>query len=264
VSIKNEMDVYDDAEVSSLTGETESYDNAFFPNVIRKRELELIYEVLMAEKPKFILDYGCGGGWLSRLLHKWGFKFVGMDISRNMVRNAKIVCHEADFIVCDAMRLPFRDNIFDFAIGISILHHLDFIRSTDELKRVSVIRSAFLFMEPSLLNPLSAFGRKMFPMEAHTDGEKPYTPEYLKKALRLAGFSVERCFSMFFLAFPVARFSKITGLNTPSSLVKLTYLFEDIMEKTPGIRNLNSNIVAIARKTVIPKFEKNYSISEKN
>lgn len=251
MSIEDEMHVYDAASVSQLTGETESYDNAFFPNVIRKRELELIERVLRSEQPKFILDFGCGGGWLSILLHKWGFSFVGMDISRNMVRNAKTVCHEADFIVCDAMRLPFKSSVFDFVIGISILHHLNLKRSTDELKRVSVARSAFLFMEPSLLNPLSAFGRKMFPMEAHTEGEKPYTPGYLRTALRLTGFRVEKCFSMFFLAFPVARFLKITKLKPHPTLVTLAYWFEGAMEKVPGIRNLNSNIVAIARTQMV-------------
>jgi len=145
------------------------------------------------------------------------------------------------------MRLPFKNNVFDFAIGISILHHLDLKRSTEELKRISNRRSAFLFMEPSLLNPLSAFGRRVFPMEAHTEGERPYTPNYLKKALNLAGFNVERCLSIFFLVFPAARFSRITRFSPPSSLVKLTYLFETIMEKAPGLRTLNSNIVAIAK-----------------
>jgi hypothetical protein len=102
-------------------------------------------------------------------------------------------------------------------------------------------------MEPSLLNPLSAFGRKVFPMEAHTEGEKPYTPEYLNAALNMAGFTVGRCFSMFFLAFSAARFSRIARLNPPSLLVKMTYFFEGVMEKMPGIRYLNSNIVAIAK-----------------
>lgn len=202
MSIEDEMQVYDAAPVSRVTGETESYDNAFFPNVIRKRELELIEQVLRDAQPKLILDFGCGGGWLSILLRKWGFEFVGLDISRNMVRNAKIVCADSDFIICNAMRLPFKADIFDFVIGISILHHLDLKQATDELKRVCLNPSTFLFMEPSLLNPLSAFGRRFFPMEAHTEGEKPYTPQYLKTALSLAGFCVERCFSMFFLAFP--------------------------------------------------------------
>ena len=247
MSIEDEILVYDNAEVSYSTGETESYDAAFFPNVIRKREVELIKEVLQAERPRLILDYGCGGGWLSLLLVRWGFDVVGMDVSKNMVRSAKLACHEADFIVCDAMRLPFRDGVFDFVIGISILHHLNLNNALSELKRISLARSVFLFMEPNSLNPLSAFGRKVFPMEAHTKGEKQFTPEYLKAALNLTNFNVERCFAIFFLAFPVARFSKITGLNPPSLLVKMTYLLEDALEKMPGIRYLNSNIVAIGK-----------------
>jgi SAM-dependent methyltransferase len=243
----DEMQVYDAAEVSNVTGETESYDNAFFPNVIRKRELELIEQVLKDKRPRLILDYGCGGGWLSLLLRKWGFCSVGVDISRGMIRNAKIVCPETDFIVCDAMRLPFKDGVFDFAIGISILHHLDLKRSTAELKRISLAQSVFLFMEPNLLNPLSAFGREVFPMEAHTKGEKSFTLNFLKSALNLAGFDVERCSAIFFLAFPVARVSKLARLNPPYSLVRLTYFFESVMEKMPGIKYLNSNIVAVAK-----------------
>ena len=247
MDIKNEMQVYDAAPVSLTTGETGSYDDYFFPNVIRKRELEIIKHMLEAEQPKFILDFGCGGGWLSLLLQKWRYKFVGMDISRNMVSNAKKLCKKADFIVCDSMKFPFKDSVFDFVIGISILHHLNLKRATDELKRISLAQSVFLFMEPNLLNPLSAFGRKVFPMEAHTEGEKPYTPEYLNAALNMAGLTVERCFSMFFLAFSAARFSKIIRLSPPSLFIKITYFFEGVMEKIPGIRYLNSNIVAIAK-----------------
>jgi len=230
-----------------LTGETESYDAAFFPNVIRKRELELIKQELQTERPQLILDYGCGGGWLSLLLVKWGFDVVGLDVSKKMVKSAKLVCHEADFIVCDAMRLPFRDEVFDFTIGISILHHLNLKNALNELKRISLVRSVFLFMEPNLLNPLSAFGRKFFPMDAHTKGEKQFTPEYLKTVLNLANFDVERCFAMFFFAFPIARFSKIARITPPLSLVKMTYFLESIAEKLPGIRYLNSNIVAVVK-----------------
>lgn len=247
MSIEDEINIYDKAEVCCSTGETESYDFAFFPNVIRKREIELIEQVLQAKRPKLILDYGCGGGWLSLLLRRWGFDVVGVDVSRNMVKSAKLVCHEADFIVCDAMKLPFRDGVVDFIVGIAILHHLDLKNALDELKRVSLSRSVFLSMEPNSLNPLSALGRKIFPMEAHTKGEKQFTPGYLKTALNLANFNVERCFTMFFLAFPVARLSKIARISPPLWLVKMTYVLENVMEKLPAIRYLNSSIVAVVK-----------------
>jgi len=251
MSIEDEMQVYDAAETSNTTGETESYDYAFFSNVIRKRELELIQRVIEVDKPKLILDYGCGGGWLSLFLLKWRYNFVGVDVSKNMVRTAKIVCPAADFIVCDAMKLPFKSDSFSFVIGISILHHLNLRNATNELKRISITQTSFLFMEPNLLNPFSAFGRKVFPMKAHTKGEKPFTPEYLNTSLVLAGFKVERCFSIFCIAFSVARFFKIARLRPSSNMVKTAYFFENVMEKVPAIRYLNSNIVVVGKITRI-------------
>jgi len=60
---KDEVVVYDKSKVSTVTGETESYDDAVFPNVIRRRQIDLIKSELQAARPKIILDYGCGG-WL--------------------------------------------------------------------------------------------------------------------------------------------------------------------------------------------------------
>jgi 2-polyprenyl-3-methyl-5-hydroxy-6-metoxy-1,4-benzoquinol methylase len=107
-----------------LLGKLKFMKKTFFTQVIRRRELDFIKQVIKAEKPRLVLDYGCGGGWLSRLMCKWGFEVVGIDLSKRLVRVAKSVCREGDFVVCDAMRLPFRNCSFDFIIGISILHHL--------------------------------------------------------------------------------------------------------------------------------------------
>ena len=100
-------------------------------------------------------------------------------------------------------------------------------------------------MEPNLLNPLSAVGRKLFPMEAHTKGEKQFTPESLRKILSLADFSVRRYVGLFFFAFPVARLLKIAGIKLHPSLVKMIYLLESFLEIVPGVRYLNSTIVAV-------------------
>jgi SAM-dependent methyltransferase len=246
--LENEVQVYENVEVSCSTGETKSYEETFFTRVIRRRELNFIKQVLQDEKPRLVLDYGCGGGWLSKLICKWGFEVVGIDLSKRLVKIAKFMCREGDFVVCDAMRLPFKDSVFDFIIGISILHHLPKLSMTfSECKRVSAFRAVCLFMEPNLLNPVSAFGRKFFPMEAHTKGEKPFAFGYLKAALGLAGFTVEKYFALFFIAFPIARLLKVMKMKPSPWMVKAFLLFENVMEKMPFIRCLNSNIVALVR-----------------
>ncbi|MEM0085042.1 MAG: class I SAM-dependent methyltransferase [Candidatus Methanomethylicia archaeon] len=247
--LKAEVQVYDNVEVSCFTGEIGSYENAFFTNVIRRKEIYIIRQVLQSEKPRLVLDYGCGGGWLSRLIYNWGLDVVGVDLSKKLVKVAKFVCHDGEFIVCDVMKLPFKDGIFDFVIGISILHHLPDLNSAlNELARTSMPQAIFLFMEPNSLNPISALGRKFFPMEAHTKGEKTFTFGYLKAALSSAGFMVERYFAIFFLSFPVARFLKIARMRLPLWLVKMSSLFEEIAEKIPCIRCLNSTIVALVKR----------------
>lgn len=246
--LENEVQVYDAVKVSPTTGETESYEDTFFNNVIRRRELDFIKPIVRSENPKLVLDYGCGGGWLSRRIYNWGFDVIGVDLSKKLVKVAKFVCRDGEFVVCDATRLPFRDSVFYFVIGVSILHHLpDLNLALKELARASVPRTAFLFMEPNSLNPLSAFGRRFFPMEAHTKGEKPFTFGYLKTALNLVEFSVERYFAMFFISFPVARFLKIAKLKLPLWMTELFLLFEKIAE-LPLSGYLNSNIVALARR----------------
>jgi hypothetical protein len=102
-------------------------------------------------------------------------------------------------------------------------------------------------MEPNVLNPFSAFGRRFFPTEAHTKGEKPFAFWYLKAALSLAGFRTEKYFAWFFTAFPIARLLKITKTNPPLLMIKVISLFENIMEKIPIIKCLNSTIIALAR-----------------
>jgi len=248
MSFKDEICTYDRVMVSIGAGEIESYEDSFFTNVIRRREIDFIKWTFQANKPRLVLDYGCGGGWLSRLMCKWGFSVIGIDLNRKLVKVAKLISRESDFIVCDAMKLPFRNDVFDFVIGISILHHLPDVKlALWELRRTSLSGAVFLFMEPNSLNPLSAFGRKFFPLEAHTKGEKPFTFGYLKATLILAGFEIERYFAMFFLSFPIARFLKIMGMKLPSWLIKIISLFEIFTEKIPLLNVLNSNIVVLAK-----------------
>jgi SAM-dependent methyltransferase len=74
---------------------------------------------------QLILDAGCGGGRYTRLLAEAGARVVGVDLSE-AVEKAAATCEEhspARIVQCDLLNLPLRDEIFDGAFSIGVLHH---------------------------------------------------------------------------------------------------------------------------------------------
>lgn len=137
MGIKDEIESYKNAVVSLDTGEIELWDHVIFPNVIRKRELGLVFTVLERTRPRKILDYGCGAGWLTKILISKGYDTTGIDASSALINSAVKSCGEGRFIVGDCMNLPFASGSFDCIIGSAILHHLDTARALAECRRVA-------------------------------------------------------------------------------------------------------------------------------
>jgi len=71
-----------------------------------KYEVDFIEEEFNLEKGAYILDVGCGTGRHSIELAKRGYKITGIDISENMIKEAKKACKNksvnVEFIVADA------------------------------------------------------------------------------------------------------------------------------------------------------------------
>lgn len=70
---------------------------------------------------KTILDVGVGTGRFSKPLQDAGFEVVGIDVSKKMINKAKEKGAKNP-LLSDACSLPFRDNVFDAAACIHILH----------------------------------------------------------------------------------------------------------------------------------------------
>jgi arsenite methyltransferase len=75
-----------------------------------------------------ILDIGCGAGWLARLIapqvHEG--RFVGMDISDEMVRHARRNCvdlENAVFIVGGVDEIPWESNFFTRVISVESAYY---------------------------------------------------------------------------------------------------------------------------------------------
>lgn len=68
-----------------------------------------------------ILDLGCGTGMLTVQLAGLCNKIVGVDSSQSMIEKAKEQFSNIEFMVCDALTLPF-ENEFDVVFSNAVFH----------------------------------------------------------------------------------------------------------------------------------------------
>lgn len=251
MSLENEIKVYNKAKVSLDNCEIDAYDEVIFPNVIRKRELEIIFDLINEINPKEILDYGCGGGWLSRIISSNGYDVTGVDLNKVLIDKARLAIPEAEFHAADCTNLPFKDNSFDLVIGMGILHHLDLEKSLKELNRVTKKNKYIIFMEPNKFNPPGFIGRMFFPLDIHTEDEAPFNPFELKKIIIKNGFKIKKLFYLFPYSFGISYLigkTRWSSNNSFKTFYKPFDLLERLLEKIPGLNILSSTIVIVMQK----------------
>jgi len=250
MSLKDEIQAYEKAEVSLDTGEIEFWDHVIFPQVIRKRQIRLILDMLESRRDLGkILDFGCGAGWLSKVLSSKGYNVTGIDASGSLITNAMKVCAKGNFIVGDCINLPLRDGAFDCIVGSAILHHLEPYQALTECHRVTGSNAVLLLMEPNKLNPIAALGRKLIRIQ--TKDENPFFPWLLRKALVRTGWIVCRFQYLFPYSLSLSYLFRSLGLGNSQAWSKICppiEVSERILEKVPYLNRLCYEIYVVAKK----------------
>ena len=79
---------------------------------------------------KKVLDLGCGSGWLSIFISKYGFDVTGIDAAKPAVELGKTWSGEdnikVNFLIGDILDLPFKESSFDAVVCNSVLEHFRF------------------------------------------------------------------------------------------------------------------------------------------
>lgn len=87
---------------------------------------------------RIALDLGCANGRHAEVLAARADRVVGLDISRELLVEARSRARErgfrVDLLVGDAARLPLASNVIDLAVYVATLHHLP----TREARRASL------------------------------------------------------------------------------------------------------------------------------
>jgi ubiquinone/menaquinone biosynthesis C-methylase UbiE len=85
-------------------------------------ERERLQDALAALPPERTLDVACGTGWMTQ--HLPG-EIVGIDASESMLEIARERVPHGEFVVGDALSLPFEDESFDRLVTGHFYGHLE-------------------------------------------------------------------------------------------------------------------------------------------
>ncbi|MBD3282315.1 MAG: methyltransferase domain-containing protein [Candidatus Portnoybacteria bacterium] len=162
-----------------------------------------------------VVDMGCGNGRLFNLFKNKNIDYIGIDISESLIQKAKEEYGD-HFKQANILNLPFKDNSFNQAWMIAVLHHIPSrelrIQALKEIKRVlkkngNAIITCWNLYQPRYFKILFKYTfRKIF-KKSKLDFKDVFIPwkrkniqryyhaftkKELKKELKKAGFEVKK------------------------------------------------------------------------
>jgi ubiquinone/menaquinone biosynthesis C-methylase UbiE len=139
--------------------ESENIVKSYYGEYRLQEPEETILKKLRAELPEMrMLDAGVGAGRTTYHFAPLAKEYVGVDISKNMIRACRRKFRNypkrVPFEVADARNLPFKDNCFDFVLfsfnGIDSVNHEDRLKTLHEIRRVTKNGGYFCFSTHNL------------------------------------------------------------------------------------------------------------------
>jgi SAM-dependent methyltransferase len=152
-----------------------------------------------------VLDVGCGTGAADQMLRPMVGSLCGMDISIEMVAQAKAVGADVDHRVYDGRILPFEADSFDLAFAFNVLHHVPPQDWTSFVRlMMSAIRPGGLcvVVEHNQLNPITRRSVRDCPFDEDAVLVKP---RELRRMFRMVGADVVAKWYILFAPFGGSR-----------------------------------------------------------
>jgi len=127
----------------------EKYANVFFNELEHKPLDKKLYELFASKvsKNKKCIEIGCGSGEVSKYLKSIGINIIGIDKSKEMIEQAKILNKNIEYIQGDVFKLPFENNSIDGIVAPYLIVNFSKIeikKSLQEMNRVMVSNSPLL------------------------------------------------------------------------------------------------------------------------
>lgn len=125
----------------------------FINRFIKKKvSFDRYIQLLQSDKKLKGLDFGCGIGRSTILLHEFDIDGYGIDISRNAIENAKIFAKSFNFNldnffqVYNGNEILFDNEYFDFVISDCVLDSMPFELAKKLVKNIENITKKYFFL----------------------------------------------------------------------------------------------------------------------
>ena len=202
-----------------------------------------------------ILDCGCGTGILLKDLDKLYKSSCGLDISYEMLRNARNWVHESDLIVGDIEALPFSEESLAAIVCRGSLHHVPLPQKALDEIYISLKKGGSLVLsEPCIDSITIRFIRKILYKKSNKFGEnhKAFASTDLEEMLNTSGFTIEKTKPLGYFAYPLCGFPDFIPLlnYAPFSkcITKFLISFDKFLSHIPIIKKHSWHVIILARK----------------
>lgn len=133
-----------------------------------------------------VLDLACGRSLFTEIEKDWEFQVFSFDIDRNLILHRAQVCPQNQWMVADAVSIPFRNQSFDALFAGEIIEHLsDTIQALREWSRVLKPKGLLILTTPNnkrLSNLIDGSTRPISPDHLHELSYNELKDELLPKA----------------------------------------------------------------------------------
>ena len=108
--------------------------------MLNDRLVDTVCDLSLKNKPKRILDAGCGEGFMIKEISKKNedVEIIGFDLEESALKYARKMNPNVEFVKGSVYKMPFENSSFDVVVLSEVLEHLeDTEKALDEIKRVS-------------------------------------------------------------------------------------------------------------------------------
>lgn len=142
--------------------------------------LEYAFHLLGDVRGKSVLDLGCGSGESVIPLAMRGARVTGLDISPELIGLAHKRTEKAAVKATLLTRSAYETGLFNSSVDVifcmSVVHHLDIVRISEEMRRILVPGGYVVLKEPVRFSYGYQVLRRLFPAhEDVSDDEHPLT-----------------------------------------------------------------------------------------